>query len=136
MQLPLVVSDLGLCNRALDIVALALGSRVVRREHSCGRANDRTHLVVHLLGLGLIDQLAGHKGTGRGITGGAVGGNGHARVPVQAVVVVGRGAHFGACLAGLGQVDVGMRGWERRVDGADDGAVSEGGHFGGMFSWR
>jgi len=54
-------------------------------------------------------------------------------VLVQVVVVFGLGADDGASLAGLGEVDVRVRGGEGRVGGADDGAVGGeggGGHFG------
>lgn len=131
MQLPLVVSDLCLGDRTLGVVALALGGRVVGGKDCRGSADDWAHLVIHCLGLGLVDQLGRHKGAGRRIAGRAVGGNRHVRMLVEIVVVVGRRAHDGALLACAGEVDIGMGRREGRVGCADNGAVSErGGHRG------
>jgi len=44
-------------------------------------------------------------------------------VLVQVVMVVGLGAYDRACLARLGEVNVGMRGGKSRVGGAHDRAV-------------
>lgn len=118
-----MMSNLCLRDRALDVVRLALGSWVVGRQDGGGSTNDGAHLVVHLLGLGFVDQLVSDEGAGRCVTGGSVGGDGHPRVLVQVVVVVGLGADYRAYLARLGEVNVGMRGGESRVGGAHDRAV-------------
>jgi len=123
------MSDLGLGNGALGIVALIVRARVVGRKNGGGRSHDRADLVVHLFGLGLVHDLAAEDGAGRGIAGGLAVGDGHVRVLVEVVVVVCLGADDGARLARLGEVDVGVRRREGRVDSSDDGALLDGGHL-------
>lgn len=125
-----MVADPGLGDGALGVVALAFGGRVVGREDGGGGADDGADLVVHGLGLWFVDQLVGHKGAGAGIAGLAALGDDDLGVLVEVVVVLRLGADLGADLAGLGEVDVGVRGGERGVGRADDGAVAGGGHDG------
>lgn len=132
MELPLVVADPGLGDGALGVVALAFGGWVVGREDGGGGADDGADLVIHRLGLGLVDQLVGHKGAGAGIARLAALGDDDLGVLVEVVVVLCLGADLGADLAGLGEVDVGVRGGEGGVGRADDGAVAGGGHDGGF----
>lgn len=71
--------------------------------------NNRADLVVHLLGLGLVDDAAVEGGAGRGVVQALETiGLGHLRVLMQVVVVIGRSSNDRACLAGLGEIDVGM----------------------------
>lgn len=56
-HLALVVANLGLRDRADRIVGLALGGGVVGRQDGGDGAHDGAHLVVHLLCLGLLDNV-------------------------------------------------------------------------------
>lgn len=130
MQLPLVMAHSGLGDGTLDVVALVGRAGVIGGENRGGGADDGADLVVHGAGLGLVDQLVADHGAGRRVAGGFPLGDGHARVLVQVMVVVRLCAHDGTGLARLGEVDVGMRGGQGRIDGSDDGALlEEGGHF-------
>ena len=134
-KLPLVVPDLRLGDGTRGVVFLPLGGRMVGRQDGGGGADDGTHFIVHLFGLGLVDQLRRDERTGRGVGRRAVCGDGHARMLVQVVMVVRLGSHHRARLARLGEVDIGVRRGECRVGGANDGAVLRGGrcHFAWIF---
>jgi hypothetical protein len=124
-----VVADLGLGDGTLGVVTFTVRGRVVGWEDGRGGADDGADLVVHGLGLWLVDQLVGHKGAGAGIGRLAALGDDDVGVLVEVVVVLRLGADLGADLAGLGEVDVGVRWGQRRVGGAYDGAVAgNGGH--------
>lgn len=127
LQLPFVMAHLRLGNRADSLVLAALGGGVVGREHSGGGTDHGADVVVHGPALVLVDQPVGERGAGGRVAGGAVLGDGHLRVSVQVRVVVGRGADDGAGLSRLREVDVRVRGRERRVGRADDRAVGLGG---------
>lgn len=76
-HLALVVPDLRLGHRANGVVGLAFGGGVVGREDGGDGADDGTDLIVHLLGLGFIDDglqgralLCVHRGgAGLGVCG-------------------------------------------------------------------
>lgn len=55
-HLALVVSNLRLGDRADSVVGLAFSGRVVGWQDGGDGANDGANLVIHLLGLGLIDD--------------------------------------------------------------------------------
>lgn len=119
-----MVSDLRLCNGAHGIVALAFGAWVVRWQDSRGGTDNGADVIVHLPGLGLVDHLACQHRARRRIASGVALGDGHVRVLVQVVVVVGRGAYDGARLSRAREVNIGVRGGQGGVGCADDGAVS------------
>lgn len=109
-DLALVVTNLSLSDRALSIVALALGGGVVRGQDGGGGPDDGADLVVELLRLGLLDGgLEGGALLGIGGRGGVVlgvGGEGHGGVLGQVVVVVRLRADDWAGLAWHVEVDV------------------------------
>lgn len=74
-HLSLVVANLGLGNGAHGVVGLALGRRVVGRQDGGHGPDHGAHLVVHLLGLGLVEDalergaLERVRGGGGGVLG-------------------------------------------------------------------
>lgn len=80
MDLPLVMSNLGLRDGALDIVAFVGGARVIGGEDGGGGADDGADVIVHGFRLGLVYQLVADDRAGRSIAGGLALGDGHVRV--------------------------------------------------------
>lgn len=125
-NLALVMSNLGLGDGALRIVALALGGRMVWRQDGGGGPDDGADLVVELLCLGLLDgvlqggALLGVGGRGSVVLG--VGGERDGGVLRQVGVVVCLRADDGAGLAWHVEVDVWVGRGENRVGCSDDGA--------------
>ena len=124
VELPRVVADLGFGNGAFGVGGLVLGRRVIGREDGGGGSNDGANGVVHLLGLGLIDQFVRHEGAGARIGGGGAGGDRDLRVLVEVVVVLRLRTDLGADLSRHGQVDLGVLRGERGVGGTDNGAIA------------
>ena len=116
-----MMSNLRLRDRADGTVLLARGAGVVWRENGGHRPNDGADLIVHLLALGLIDDLSQRR-TFLSIAGSRVGGYGHGGVLVQVVVVVSLRTDDGAGLPGLGEVDVGVGRRQDAVGSTNDRA--------------
>lgn len=126
MQLPLVVVNPRLGHRADSIACLALSGRVIGRENRGGSSYDRADLIVHLLALGLVDELARQDGAGIRIVVVVLGGEsgvGNLRVLVKVVVVVRCSTDDRAGLAWLVQIDVWVRRGQSGVGGSNNGAV-------------
>jgi len=121
MNLALMMLDLSLGNGAHITVLCASCTWVVGGEDGGDGAYDGAQGIVHGLALGLVENLLQRR-TLQSIARAFGRRVGDAGMLVEVVVVVGRRAHDGADLAGLGEVDVGMAGGQDRVGGADDGA--------------
>lgn len=126
-DLALVMSHLGLGDRALDIIPLVTNRWVIRWQDAGGGAHDGTDLVVHLLALLIVEDGLQRRALS-GVGGGGACWDGDGGVCVEVVVVVCRGSNDGAGLTGLREVDLGVRRGKGRVRGADYRADLLGGH--------
>lgn len=82
--------DLGLGDRALGILRRALNVGMIGGQNRRRCADHGADFIVHLLGLGLVDDAAVEGGAGRGVVQALETlGLGHVRVLVEVVVVIG-----------------------------------------------